>query len=88
MYVSYKDTIFEQSTAIRHSTEFLNVLKLQYLYQEIPPILCLYTDGGPDHHCNYGSVQIALLSLFFCRDFDLLVAVCTAPNHSWTNPVE
>ncbi|RIA99900.1 hypothetical protein C2G38_2236715 [Gigaspora rosea] len=68
--------------------EFLNALDIQYAYQEVPPILCLYTDGGPDHRCNYGSVQIALISLFLCGDFDLLAAVRTAPNHSWTNPAE
>ncbi|CAG8607329.1 5784_t:CDS:2, partial [Gigaspora rosea] len=41
VYVSYKDTIFEPSTAIRHSTEFLNALTIQYAYQEMPPILCI-----------------------------------------------
>ncbi|CAG8821300.1 23341_t:CDS:2, partial [Gigaspora rosea] len=54
VYVSYKDTIFEPSNAIQHLTEFLNMLKLQYVYQKMLPILYLYTDGGPDHHCNYG----------------------------------
>ena len=54
----------------------------------MPPILCFYTNGGPDHRCNYGSIQIALICLFLCGDFDLLVAVRTAPNHSWTNPAE
>ena len=86
--MSYKDTIFEPSSAIRHSAEFLNVLNIQYEHQILPPILCLYTDGGPDHRCNYGSVQIALICLFLRRDFDLLVAVRTAPNHSWTNPAK
>ncbi|CAB4431620.1 unnamed protein product [Rhizophagus irregularis] len=51
-------------------------------------ILCLYTDGGSDHQCNYGSVQVALIYLFLREDFDLLIAVRTAPNHSWTNPAE
>jgi len=87
-YVSYKDTIFEPSSAIRHSTEFLNALNIQYDHQTFPPILCLYTDEGPDHRCNYGSVQIALICLFLSGNFDLLVAVRTAPNHSWTNPAE
>jgi len=32
--------------------------------------------------------QIALICLFLQGDFDLLVAVRTAPNHSWTNPAE
>ncbi|CAG8822195.1 23673_t:CDS:2, partial [Gigaspora margarita] len=30
VFVSYKDTILEPSTAIRHSTKFLNALRIQY----------------------------------------------------------
>ncbi|CAG8759347.1 25591_t:CDS:2, partial [Racocetra persica] len=41
---------------------------------------------GSDHHCNYGSVQIALISLFLCRDFDLLVAVCVVLKHNSMSP--
>ncbi len=59
VFVSYKDTVFEPSSAIRHSTEFFNALNIQYEHQVLPPILCLYTDRGPDHHCNYGSVCVA-----------------------------
>ncbi|RGB39303.1 hypothetical protein C1646_754740 [Rhizophagus diaphanus] len=88
VFVSYKDTIFEPSSAIRHSAEFLNALNIQYEHQIFPPILCLYTDRGPDYRCTYGSVQIALICLFFRGNFDFLVAVRTAPNHSWTNPAE
>jgi hypothetical protein len=29
-----------------------------------------------------------LICLFLRGDFDLLIAVRTAPNHSWTNPAE
>ena len=86
--MSYKNTVFEPSNAIRHSAEFLNALNIQYMHQTMAPILCLYTDGGPDHRCNYGSVQVALICLFLRGDFDLLIAVRTAPNHSWTNPAE
>jgi len=88
VFVSYKNTGFEPSNAIRHSAEFLNAINTQYIHQTITPILCLYTDRDPDHRCNYGSVQVALICLFLHGDFDLLVAVCTAPNHSWTNPAE
>lgn len=86
--MSYKDTTFEPSNAIRHSTEFLNALNIQYANQMMPSILCLYTDGGPDYRCSYGSVQIALICLFLYGDFDMLIALRTAPNHSWTNPAE
>ncbi|RGB40468.1 hypothetical protein C1646_753312 [Rhizophagus diaphanus] len=33
VFVSYKDTTFEPSSAIRHSTEFLNALNIQYEHQ-------------------------------------------------------
>ena len=54
----------------------------------MPPILCLYTDKGPNHQCNYELIQIALICFFFYRDFDLFIAVRIMSNHSWTNPVE
>lgn len=54
----------------------------------IPPILCLYTDGGPDHQITFGSVQISLLCLFLRGNFDILIALQTAPYHSWANPAE
>lgn len=87
VFVSYKDTIFQPSTAIRHTTEFFNAISAYYP-QTIPPILCIYTDGGPDHRVTYGSVQISLICLFFCGDFDMLIALRTAPHQSWTNPAE
>jgi hypothetical protein len=63
VYVLYKDTVFEPSSAIRHCTEFFNTLSDHFL-EEVPPILCIYTDGGPDHRTTYGSVQVALISLY------------------------
>ncbi|CAG8806196.1 6163_t:CDS:2, partial [Gigaspora margarita] len=50
------------------------------------PILCLYTNGGPNHRCNYGSVQIVLIGLFLCGDFDLLVAVRVALKRDSISP--
>jgi hypothetical protein len=88
VYVCYKDAVFQPSSALRHSTEYFNLISHQYRSQPLPPILSLYTDGGPDHRCTFGSVQIALICLFLAGDFDMLIAVRTAPNHSWCNPVE
>ena len=82
VYVSYKDTIFQPSSALRHSTEFFQVIQSNYLNQSISPILCLYTDSGPDHQYTFGSVQISLVTLFLAGDFDMLMAVRTAPHHS------
>ena len=87
VFVSYKDTLFQPSNAIRHSTEFYNAIQSHYT-PNIPPILCLYTDGGPDHRTTFGSVQISLLCLFLHGNFDILIALRTAPYHSWANPAE
>jgi hypothetical protein len=87
VYVSFKNTVFQPSSAIRHSTEFYKTLLQQY--NENPPeILLLYTDGGPDHRNTFGSVQIALICLFLRGNFDFLASVRTAPYHSWVNPAE
>uniref|UniRef100_U9T4T2 Uncharacterized protein n=1 Tax=Rhizophagus irregularis (strain DAOM 181602 / DAOM 197198 / MUCL 43194) TaxID=747089 RepID=U9T4T2_RHIID len=87
VFVSFKDTVFQSSSAIRHTTEFYNAIST-YHSGNIPPILCLYTDGGPDHRTIFGSVQISLICLFLHGDFDMLIAMRTAPHHSWTNPAE
>jgi len=51
-------------------------------------VLCLYTDGRPDHRCTYTRVQLSYICLFLALDLDYLVAVRTPPQHSWKNPVE
>jgi len=81
VYILYKDTIFEPSSAIWHCTEFFNTLSNHFLNQ-IPPIIFIYTNGGPDHRTIYGSVQIAFLCFFLRGDFDLLLAVHTTPQQS------
>ncbi|PKY34602.1 hypothetical protein RhiirB3_499282, partial [Rhizophagus irregularis] len=86
--VSFKDAVFQPSSALRHSTEFFNLINHQYHNQPLPSILSLYTDGGPDHRCTFGSVQVALICLFLAGNFDMLIAVRTAPHHSWCNPAE
>jgi hypothetical protein len=50
--------------------------------------LFLFSDGGPDHHLTYLSVQLSLIALFLKLDLDVLIARKTAPSHSWANPVE
>jgi len=87
VYVSYKDSIFQPSSAIRHATEWLSIMKNQYL-EELPEIALIYTDGGADHRNTFGSVQLSLICLFLHGDFDFLAALRTAPYHSWMNPAE
>ncbi|CAG8787066.1 23309_t:CDS:1, partial [Gigaspora rosea] len=80
--IAYKNTIFESINAICHATEFFQTISLKYSNQ-IPLILCLYTDVSPDFRTNFGSVQISLISLFFKGDFDMIIAIRTALFHSW-----
>lgn len=61
---------------------------LEQYNSEIPEMLLLYTDGGPDHRTTFGSVQISLICLFLQGDFDFLASVRTAPYHSWMNSAE
>ena len=83
--VCLKDAVFQASSPFRHAAELSQILKRR---GEVPPILFLYTDGGPDHRLTYYSVKCALVCLFIELDLDFLVAARTAPGHSWTNPVE
>ena len=83
VHVCYKDTIFQPSSPYRHVAELQKVL----LGNE-SPILCVYTDCGPDHRNTHLTVQISLISLFLCLDLDMLVAARTAPQNSYRNPVE
>ena len=76
VYVGLKENCFEPSSPIRHITELFNIIK-----DKNKEIICLYTDGGPDHRVTYISVQISLIALF-------LVAVRTPPQHSWKDPAE
>ena len=84
--MTLKEAAFEQSSALRHATELHQLVLSQNMTDK--PILCVYTDGGPDHRVTYLTVKIALVCLFLQLDLDYLIAARTAPCHSWHNPVE
>jgi hypothetical protein len=89
VYVVLKNTTFQASSALRHVTEFYDSIEQHYFNSNsLPEIIIVYTDGGPDHQCNFGSVQISLIALFLNGNFDLVIAARTAPYHSWANPAE
>jgi len=84
--IGLKDPIFQPSSPLRHATELYHILLEEELANK--PVLCLYTDGGPDHHCTYARVQLSYICLFIALDLDYFVAVRIPPQHSWKNPVE
>ena len=85
VYVGIKENCFEPSSPIRHMTELTNIMATREQRKEI---LCLYTDGGPDHRLTYLSVQIALIALFLHEARDMVIAVRTPPYNSWKDPAE
>src|ERR1044072_1732841 len=84
--IGLKDPIFQSSSPLRHPTELYNILLEEEVVNK--PVLCLYTDGAPDHRCTYARVQLSYICLFLALDLDYFVAVRTPPQHSWKNPVE
>ncbi|CAC5419773.1 unnamed protein product [Mytilus coruscus] len=91
IYVTTKDKVFQASTPYRHATELTRILRENYSDDDVnleTPILCLMTDGGPDHRATFGTVQLSLIQPFIALDLDMLIALRTAPNHSWMNPAE
>lgn len=91
IHVTVKDKVFQPSSAIRHTTETLKILRSVASDDDVnltKPVLFVYTDGGPDHRTTFFSVQIALIGLFIALDLDLLVAARTAPCQSYNNPAE
>ena len=74
---------------MRNAAEIEAVLVNLYGTKEaIPPIVLIYTDGGPEHRSNYLSVKLALIALQKNLNADTVCAVRTALDHSYRNPVE
>ena len=84
--VTLKEGAFEPSSPLCHAAELKQLLSCPSSAGK--PILCLYTDGGPDHHITYLSVHVSLICLFLSLDLDYLLAARMAPCNSWRNPVE
>ena len=88
-HVLLKVTASCPSTALRNAREIANMLVSYYGSKEdVPPVLFLYTDGGPEHRTNFLSVKIAMIALKKFFNLDLLIAARTAPGHSYRNPAE
>ena len=82
-----KDKAFQPSSPMRHARELERVIEDKY-GDQYPPILFMYSDGGPDHRLTFGSVQVAIVCLFLRLNLDMIVAVRCAPHQSWTNLAE
>ena len=88
-HILVKSTALKPSTALRNAREIANALVKKYgNINNVPPILVLYTDGGPEHRTNFLSVKIAAIALYKYLNLDMIVIARTAPGHSFSNPAE
>ncbi len=56
--VCLKDAAFQPSSPLRHACKLGNFLSAEGVTSK--PILCIYTDGGPDHRLTYLSVKVVI----------------------------
>ncbi len=86
VHIRLKDPIFQPSSLLHHVIELYHI----FLKEEFTdkPILCLYMDGKPDHHCTYTRIQLSYICLFLALDLDYLIAVRTPSQHSWKNSIK
>ena len=91
VHVTVKDKVFSPSSALRHTTETVKILRSESTTDGLNlnhPVLFLYTDGGPDHRTNFFSVQLSYFAMLVALDLDMLIATRTAPSQSYNNPAE
>ena len=75
-YVYLKITVTDPSSALRNVVEVKGILTHHYQgKQNIPLIIILYTDSGPQHRSNLLSMKIALIAFQKSLNTDMLVAV-------------
>ena len=65
---------FEPSCPLCHAEELKELPTVQSMNKSV---LCLYTDGGPDHRLTYLSVQVSLICLFLSLDQDQVIVGTT-----------
>ena len=86
--VSLKDSVFNPSDSYRAIIELMKSLEIQDIDWSEKRQLFMMTDGGPEHRVNFESVKIPLIMIFRKINLDFLVAIRTAPGHSYINIVE
>ena len=90
-FVCCKDKVTQASNPFRHSSELASIIRKKMTEDctvSDKPILVIVSDGGPDHHITYVSVQVALIALMMELDLDMLICARTCPYQSWQNIAE
>ena len=85
VYFSVSDSVFQGSTPFRHGVMLAKIAKN---FDNVPPVLMKYTDGGTDQRNTLEAVKVATICLFKELNLDFLIAAQCAPGHSYVNPAE
>ena len=67
--VRLKDAVFQASSPFQHAADLYSLLLTRMGSKSI---LCIYSDGRPDHRLTYVSVQLSLIALYLNLDLDFL----------------
>ena len=51
VWVNLREASMRPSSPLRHAAEFISAIEQEY--SNVPPIIFLFTDGGPDHRITY-----------------------------------
>ena len=88
VHVTFKESVFQPTCSYRAILELIQLLRCEGFDNTVTKHLYLFTDGGPEHRVCFESVKIPLIMLFKELGLESLVAIRTAPGHSYTNIVE
>ena len=86
--VTFKESVFQPISSFRFGIELIKTLEVNGFNRKLTPHLFLVTDGGPEHSVTFHSVKIPLMVIFKELNLESLVAIRTAPGHSYLNIVE
>ena len=85
--IKLKEGVFQPSSTTRSTLELVQTMRENEFANFDTPNVYMITDGGPEHRLTFESVKISLM-LFKKLKIDFLVAIRTAPGHSYRNIVE
>jgi hypothetical protein len=83
--VVLKDATFDPSDVFSHCAQLLVSMR----ERQVPFLLLLQTDGGPDHNLIFVRTQLALVAMFLeLEGIDHLVVLRGCPQGSYINTVD
>lgn len=83
-FVTLKDKVTQPSHTLRHSLQLDSIIHTHFSKNDrsIKPLAIVISNGGPDHHFNFLSVQVALICLLRL----LILTVLFVSKHALISP--